>query len=445
MKVKKQSKTKIVVMGLGYIGLPTAAMFAEKGFQVVGVDVKKDIVENINQGEIHIEEPGLRKLVSRNVEKGNLKAKFRPEGADVFVIAVPTPLTEEKHPHMKYVKEAIRTINPFLEKNNLVIIESTIAPCTTKEVVIPELKKTGLKIGSEVLVAHCPERVLPGMIIKELIQNNRVIGGIDKNSALRAAEIYRSFVAGEMYLTDVTTAEMVKLMENSFRDVNIALANEIAKIAGEIGIDVWEAIKLANKHPRVNYHLPGPGVGGHCLAVDPWFIVKKAPLQSRMIKLARNINDSMPSFVFNFVMEKLTNIKAPRVSILGISYKKNVDDIRRSPIIELIKIFRREGIALTVHDPYASNKIPDRIYRERSRVFNESDCLLLAVDHDVFSNLNPHEIAGKMRNKIIIDTRNFLNNKRWEQAGFSVFKLGNNSEFNWSKTVNEKKYYRKSI
>src|SRR6056297_1417341 len=307
---------KICVIGLGYIGLPTATMFAVSGYKVVGVDVKKDVVETINQGNIHIEEPGLSEMVKGAVSKGNLKASTKPEESDVYIIAVPTPLTQDKKIELKYLKNAIESLEKVLKKGDTVIVESTIAPRTTEDFILPILEEMGFDPKKDLYLSHCPERVLPGQIINELMNNNRVIGGVTEKAALKAKEVYESFVKGEMYITDATTAEMVKLMENTFRDVNIALVNELAKISKKVKIDIWEAVELANKHPRVNLHKPGPGVGGHCLAIDPWFIIEKAPKKSKIIKLSRDTNNSMPDFVVNEIEDKIKAFKNPKVAIL---------------------------------------------------------------------------------------------------------------------------------
>jgi len=294
---------KMCVLGLGYVGLPTASMFATHGFSVTGVDTNHKIIEGINTGEVHIKEPGLRAFVHDALRTGNLKVQETPEKADIFIICVPTPITREKKADLEYVKSASESILPFLEKGCLVVIESTVPPGTTTNVVIPMLERTGLKTGRDFYVAYCPERVMPGNILKEMIENDRMIGGIDDSSGHYAKKIYQAFVKGHIYLTDTVTAEFVKLIENTYRDVNIALANELALIAEESKIDVWNAISLANKHPRVNIHRPGPGVGGHCIGVDPYFLVEKSPKHSRLIQLSREI------------VKKLSNLKVhPRQS-----------------------------------------------------------------------------------------------------------------------------------
>ena len=291
---------KICVLGLGYIGLPTAAVLATHGFSVVGVDVNAAVVGTINNGGIHIKEPGLNTLVQAAIKSGNLVVRTRPETADAFIIAVSTPL-KNREADLSYVKSAAESIVPYLERGNLVILESTVPPKTTEELLIPILEQTKLRAGEDFYLAHCPERVLPGNILKEIIENDRIIGGINPESAVKAKDLYSTFVSGIIYLTDATTAEMVKVIENTYRDVNIALANELSRICMKLGMNVWEVIELANKHPRVNLLSPGPGVGGHCLAVDPWFVVEKAPQVAKLIRLSRGINDEQPQFVVSMI------------------------------------------------------------------------------------------------------------------------------------------------
>ncbi len=424
-------KGKIVIMGLGYIGLPTATMFAISGYKVVGVDLQSAVVETINRGKIHIEEPGLAEMVKGAIQEKNLKAALEPEKADAFIIAVPTPLTDEKRANLEYVRNAAHEITPYLEKGNLVIVESTISPRTTLDIVVPELEKSGLAAGSEFFVAHCPERVLPGNIIYELAHNNRVIGGINEESALKARKLYKSFVKGEMHLTDVTTAEITKLMENTYRDVNIALANELAQIAKDVNVDILEAIKLANKHPRVNIHQPGPGVGGHCIAIDPWFIVESSPENAELIKLARNINDNMPAFVVENLLKLLPDIYNPKVSIFGITYKGNVDDLRESPVLEIIELLEQQGINLALHDPHVKKSYLN--LKSIKEAVRYSDCIVIGADHDEFKDLNPARIKNLMRSNIIYDTKDIIDKNRWEKAGFTVYKLGDYSYFDWYK------------
>src|SRR5699024_2573046 len=326
------NQPKICVIGLGYIGLPTSAMFATHGCEVIGVDINGKVVEALSKGKTIIEEPYLDIMVQAAVRSGHLKAKTEPEKADAFIITVPTPITEDKKADMSYVISATEMIVPYLEKGDIVVLESTSPTGTVEELVIPILEKSGLEIGKELYVGHSPERVLPGKILWELVNNNRIVGGVNKISAERIKDLYKIFVNADIFLTTATTAEMCKTMENTFRDVNIALANELAKISEEAGINAWDVIELCNKHPRVNIHQPGPGVGGHCLAVDPWFIIEKNPELANIIELSRKTNDNMPGHVLNRIDEILKDVEGTKkVSILGITYKPNIDDTRESP------------------------------------------------------------------------------------------------------------------
>jgi UDP-N-acetyl-D-mannosaminuronic acid dehydrogenase len=415
---------KICVIGLGYIGLPTSAMFATHGFQVVGVDINQTIVDNLNQGKIIIEEPYLDILVQAAVRSGNLMADTQPQEADAFIIAVPTPITSDKKADMSYVVAATESIVPYLKKGNMVILESTSPTGTVENLMLPILQKSGLNIYEDLYVGHSPERVLPGQIMNELIYNNRIIGGIHRKAAEKIRDLYKAFVNGEIFVTDATTAEMCKMMENTYRDVNIALANELAKICENTGINAWEVIELCNKHPRVNLHQPGPGVGGHCLAVDPWFIVEKNPDLAQIIKLSRETNDSMPLHILDNIEVILHNIKGKKkVTILGITYKPNIDDIRESPIIELIHLLKQKtDIEVIVYDPHVRN-FPNNVTQPLQAVEN-SDLIVLAVNHNEFSKLPFNEMGWKMRHKIIYDTRSCLDKETLESFGFDYYLLG---------------------
>lgn len=413
---------RVCVMGLGYIGLPTASVLATNGFQVLGVDVGARIVETVNAGNIHIEEPGLHTIVRAAIGSGNLRASLEPEKADVFFIAVPTPLTSDKKADMSYVCQAAEHIVPFLEKGNLVILESTSPPGTCRDLLKPILEKSGLEVGRDIHLAHCPERVLPGKILKELIENDRVVGGYDKIAAQQARDIYASFVEGEIFLTDVTTAEMVKVIENTFRDVNIALANEVALICESLGIDFGEVARLANRHPRVNVHTAGPGVGGHCISVDPWFLVEQFPDTAKIIHLARQRNDDMPHHVAKRTMELLDGVASPKVAVLGLAFKGNVDDMRESPSLEVIRLLEERGVALAVHDPFVKSAPVDLLPLETC--FDGADCLLLLTDHNDYKYLNPRQVIRLMRKPVLFDTRNLLDREDWRDAGFVVRVLG---------------------
>ena len=410
----------ICVLGLGYIGLPTASLFATHGHKVVGVDVNDKIVETINAGEIHIEEPGLFTLARAAVGSGNLRAASEPAVSDVYIICVPTPLKPDKTCDLHYVEEATRSILPILKKGDLIILESTSPPGTTRDVLAPMLAGTGLDIGRDIHLAHCPERVLPGRILKELIENPRIIGGITPESAEVTAELYKGLVEGPIYLTDCTTAELAKIMENTYRDVNIALANELGHLCESLGISAWEVIELANKHPRVSLHSPGPGVGGHCISVDPWFLVEKFPDDAKIINLSRQTNDSQPEHVVNRAMQILADagVKKPRVTIFGVSYKGNVDDVRESPALEIIGMLN-EKVDLVVYDPHVKGGVGHEISNLEESV-TDSDMILIVADHSDFRFLAPEELGRKMRTKILLDTRNFLDRERFREAGFDV-------------------------
>jgi len=310
----------------------------------------------------HIKEPGLNTLVEVRIKSGNLKVQNSPEEADVFIIAVPAPVTKDKKADLQFVKSAAESILPILRKENLVILESTSPPGTTKDFLAPILARSGLKIGEEVYLAYCPERVLPGRILEELIENDRVIGGINLKSAQKAQELYKTFVTGHIFLTDATTAEMVKLMENTYRDVNIALANEFALICEKLGINVWEAIELANKHPRVNIHKPGPGVGGHCIPIDPWFIVALAPETARLIRTARDVNDSKPEHVLNKIRDAINTFSMAHpeksssdvtVALFGLTFKPDTDDLRESPSVKIVWALEEQGVGrILAVEPY---------------------------------------------------------------------------------------------
>lgn len=413
---------KICVVGLGYIGLPTASIFASNGFEVFGVDVNPTVVEIINNGDIHIEEPGLKTVVQAAIRSGNFKAGTVPVEADAYILAVPTPITHDKKADLSYVEAAARSILPKLRKGNLVILESTSPPLTTVNVLIPILEETGLRVGEDLFVAYSPERVLPGRILKELISNSRIIGGVNSQSAEVARGLYASFVEGEIFVSDSTTAEMVKLVENTFRDVNIALANELAVICGQLGINALDVIHLANKHPRVNLHRPGPGVGGHCISVDPWFLVERFPNDSRIIGLSRRINDEMPYRVASLVMDYTNHIKNPKITVLGVSYKGNVDDTRESPALAIIAGLVQAGLEVSIYDPHV--RYFDYELSGLEAAFQNSDCVLLVADHEEFRYLNPAELHNLVRSPLVIDTRGFLSLGLWQQAGFECLQLG---------------------
>jgi len=422
---------KICIIGLGYIGLPTAAMFATHGHEVLGVDVNKKVIDALNEGRIIIEEPFLDEIVSGAVKQGSLRASTEPEVSDVFIICVPTPINPDKTADLSFVESGTRKILPYLKKGDIVILESTSPPGTTRDFVGSILKEAGFVPGEDILLAYCPERVLPGRILAELKENNRIVGGVNEKSALEVKKLYECFVEGEIYTTEATTAEMCKLMENTYRDVNIALANELAMICEKIGVNAWEVIKYANKHPRVNLHMPGPGVGGHCIAVDPWFIVEKQPETAKIINLARHTNDGMPHYVLGKIRELTRDIVGrKKICILGVTYKPNIDDMRESPVIELIGLLKDSGdfetVAVDRHVDYEGSK-----ERDLYGAVSGSHLLVLAVNHREFADVDFARIRNLMAVPRVLDTRNFWDMNRVEAAGLEFNLLG------WGRKVNE--------
>jgi UDP-N-acetyl-D-mannosaminuronic acid dehydrogenase len=398
----KIDQKKIVVMGLGYIGLPTASLLATKGHQVLGVDINRETIDTINQGKIHIVEPDLDILVKSAVGSGNMRASLTPEEADIFVLAVPTPFKDGHVPDITYVESATRTIAPFIAKGSLVILESTSPVGTTERIRDILAEERPDLDASSFYLAHCPERVLPGQIIKELVENDRIIGGIDQPSRKKTAEFYKSFVSGKVLVTDARTAEMAKLTENSFRDVNIAFANELSLICDKLGINVWELIELANRHPRVNILQPGPGVGGHCIAVDPWFIVAAAPEEAKLIRTAREVNDSKPQWVINKVLAKAERFKKPVIGCLGLAFKANIDDLRESPALDITRKLIASGVGeVLACEPNVNGDFKEFPLYDLSHVLKEADILVVLVDHEEFKGID----RELLKEKVLIDTR----------------------------------------
>lgn len=393
--------TKVCVMGLGYIGLPTASLLATKGFKVHGVDVASNVVETINRGGIHIVEPDLDILVKSAVNSGNLTASLTPEDSDVFIIAVPTPLREDKSPNLSFIEQAVAAIKGHVQPGNLVILESTSPVGTTDELVARALAAEGLRVGKDVFVAHCPERVLPGRILTELVENDRIVGGVDEESTQVAVEFYESFVRGEVLPTESKVAEMAKLAENSFRDVNIAYANELSMICEREKINPWDVIALANRHPRVDILNPGPGVGGHCIAVDPWFVIHRNPELAQLTLAARNINDAKPGWVIDRVRKHAERFKRPVIGCLGLAFKADVDDLRESPALDIVRELTEQDIGeLLVCEPNLSQH-PDFDLVDVPTVLARSDILLVLVDHRPFKRIP----AAQVKEKVVIDTR----------------------------------------
>ena len=405
-------KQKIIVMGLGYIGLPTASMLATKGHQVVGVDVNAATVQTINAGHIHIVEPDLDILVRSAIHSGNLKASTEPEQGDTFIIAVPTPFkqigTNPKAPDLSYVEAAARAITPYLRAGNLIILEST-SPVGTTELIERIALDARPELVGKIHAAHCPERVLPGQILRELVDNDRIVGGTTPAASRAAEQLYKTFCNGTIHLTDSRTAELAKLVENSFRDVNIAFANELSTICDHLNIDVWQTIALANRHPRVNILQPGPGVGGHCIAVDPWFIVSSAPEQSRLIKTAREVNDAKPHWVVSKVKAAAARFKNPVIGCLGLTFKANIDDLRESPALGIVQTLIAQNVGTVLAcDPNVPPGKLDMALHPLEAVLKEADILLLLVDHREFRGIDAELLQGK----VVIDTKGVLSNPR---------------------------------
>jgi UDP-N-acetyl-D-mannosaminuronic acid dehydrogenase len=390
---------KICVIGLGYIGLPTASLLGTKGFKVTGVDTSKYIVETINNGGVHIVEPELDVMVKSAINSGNMNAVQIPVEADIFIIAVPTPFNENKEPNIDHVHSACIAIANVLKENNLIILESTSPIGTTKKI-----KKWIMEIRSDLknfYVAHCPERVLPGKILFELVENDRIVGGVNQKSTIKAVEFYQKFVSGKIYATNANTAELCKLVENSYRDVNIAFANELSMICDQHKINVWELIRLANHHPRVNILQPGPGVGGHCIAVDPWFIVAAAKDTAHLIKTARDVNDSKPDWIVSQIIMKAKLQANPVIGCLGVTYKADVDDIRESPALLIIKKLQKLNIGeILACEPNLNESSIISLISIKD-ILSKANILVLLVDHKEFKELSLEQLQGKT----IVDTR----------------------------------------
>jgi len=409
------STTRIAVYGLGYVGLPVAAVLASRGFEVTGVDVSPRIVDTINGGKIHIVEPDLEMVVRAAVSSGKLRATMDAGPADVFIIAVPTPFTNDKQPDVSYIHKAVEAIGPHLKKGDLVVLEST-SPVGMTEKIRDwiEERRPDLEVPqadndeADIHVAHCPERVLPGSVLRELVDNDRIIGGISVRCAEHAAELYQNFVRGEIHVTNARTAELAKLVENAFRDVNIAFANELSNICDELDINVWELISLANKHPRVNILSPGPGVGGHCIAVDPWFIIAASPGRSKVIRAAREVNDGKPEIVIEKVKAAARKLRAPVIACFGLSYKRDIDDLRESPAMHIVEQLARDEVGqLLIVEPNLKT-LPENLagngaarLADIKEAMVEADVIVLLVDHRQFKRID----RDLLKPKIVIDTR----------------------------------------
>lgn len=402
-------KPDVCVVGLGYIGLPTAAIFAEKGKQVHGVDVSPKTVAAVNSGKVPFVEPDLGDYVARAVTSGTLTASTEPVAASVYIIAVPTPFNDDHSADLSYIESATRAVAKHLTGDELLILESTSPPGATQrmaDVVAeerPDLSNSGIKF------AHCPERVLPGKVMIELVSNDRIVGGITPEAAEEARDLYEIFCEGEILMTNATTAEMAKLVENSFRDVNIAFANELSIISDRLGIDVWELIELANHHPRVNILQPGPGVGGHCIAVDPWFIVAAAPEEAKLIRTAREVNDSKPRYLIDRIRAASEDAEQPTVAMLGLAFKPNIDDLRESPALQIVHDYADANPSSRVLavEPHVA-ELPDKLaglsnvrLTPTDEALDAADVVVVLVDHDAFQSIPFERVAEKK----IVDSR----------------------------------------
>jgi UDP-N-acetyl-D-mannosaminuronic acid dehydrogenase len=419
MKTELSFKT-VSVIGLGYIGLPTAAVIASRGIKVIGVDVNQKAVDTINAGKIHIVEPDLDIVVRGVVSTGNLRATTTPEPAEAFMIAVPTPFHHSEDgshkPNLDYIKSAAFAIAPVLEKGNLVILEST-SPVGATEKLAGWLAEARLDLSfpqdkgdaADINVAHCPERVLPGHVLQELVSNDRVIGGMSKACSDRAVELYKTFVRGECIITNARTAEMAKLTENSFRDVNIAFANELSVICDKLKINVWELIKLANRHPRVDILSPGPGVGGHCIAVDPWFIVDSCPEEANIIRQARLTNDAKPFYLIDKIIEAADQFKKPVIACLGLAFKADIDDLRESPALQIVEELAKRNIGeiIAVEPNINDSEMPTSLVESKvelaslENALEKANVVVVLVDHKKIKAAGAEQFADK----VVIDTR----------------------------------------
>lgn len=415
---------KICVVGLGYIGLPTAAMLASRGHEVVGYDVNERVVAAVNAGQAHFHEPDLQMLLAAAVKTGQLRAESSPVTADYYIIAVPTPVRPGGAPDMSYVEKASSAIAPTLKAGSTVILEST-SPVGSTEMVAevlraarPDLSFPRYKddmVDADVAVCHCPERILPGQMVRELVQNDRIVGGLTESCARKALELYQEFVTGTCYVTDSRAAELVKLSENAFRDVNIAFANELSMICEKLEVDVWQVRELANKHPRVSILEPGAGVGGHCIAVDPWFIVNSAPDEARLIRMARVVNDDKPHRIVERVTALADRFKNAVVACYGITYKPDVDDLRESPALEIVEALSKvSGLKVLVCEP-TLEALPPSLQKQKNvelvdpgRAQRESDIVVFLVGHRQFKRLDPNQFL----NKVVVDSIGLISRPR---------------------------------
>ncbi|RKY15787.1 MAG: UDP-N-acetyl-D-mannosamine dehydrogenase [Planctomycetota bacterium] len=410
---------EVMVYGLGYVGLPTAALMATAGYRVYGYDTNSEIIKTLKEGDVHIEEAGLKTLLRAAIESGNLKVVSEPRQSDAHIICVPTPVVDGRA-DLSAVKKVSETIAGLIRRGDLVVLESTVPPRTTETVVAEIIRrKSGLTAGRDFYLAYCPERVLPGKILSELVHNDRLIGGFDKESAQVAASLYSRFVDGALIKCGCLEAEIAKLAENTYRDVNIAFANELARICHSLNADVWRVIDLANRHPRVSILRPGAGVGGHCIPVDPWMLTGFT--RTHLIQAARHINDTQPHFIANSIAEILN--PESRVVLLGLTYKENVDDTRNAPSEVLADALSQKGFSMRFCDPYVRKFRGEEVFASVVEAAQDADMLLFVVAHDEWLRLAPAELAKIMRRRLVYDATGKVDSAVWRSQGFEFHGL----------------------
>jgi UDP-N-acetyl-D-mannosaminuronic acid dehydrogenase len=435
-KIRERSCT-VGVIGLGYVGLPMAALFASRGFRVLGSDLRREVVEAVNQGRSPIREVGLEDLLAEGVREGRLTATTENREvvrkSDLLLVIVQTPIDERTHrPDLRALKGACRSIAEGDPKGKLIVIESTLPPSTMEGVLLPLLESTGRIGGMDFGLAYSPERAIPTRTLEEIQTNSRNVGGLDETSACLAAELYRQITSGEVFTADLTTVEVVKLIENTYRDVNIALANEIALLCEKLGVDALEAIQMANCHPRVQIHYPGPGVGGHCIPKDPYFLLQRGEELGRdlpLIRTARKINEEMPHHILQKIEEALKGVEKPlegsKIAVLGIAYKGNTDDVRGTPSRPVIEKLREARCEVFSHDPFVGQDFGGKFSNDLEAVVKGSDCLVVMTDHDCYRNLDMERLAYLMgESKIIVDGRRVIDPTEAEERGFQYYGVG---------------------
>lgn len=417
---------EVCVLGLGYVGLPTASLLAGSGFQVLGVDIDSRITTALNEGRTRLKEAGLSMLVSAACQSRNLVASTQPEASHTFIICVPTPTQADHRADLSAVESAARSILPFLRRGNLVILESTSPVGTTRGVVGRILAESGLRPGVDFDLAYCPERVLPGNTLAELVNNDRIIGGVTPASAEAAKGIYDRFSQGKISLTDDLTAELCKLMENTYRDVNIALSNVFSRICEDVGIDAWKAIDLANLHPRVNILKPGPGVGGHCIPVDPWFLIDQFPNDTQLLRQAREVNEGQSERILDRLLATGELESGQRLAILGAAYKADIDDARESPALLLAEKAREAGLTVVLHDPLVEpgSRNGFEVVSDLEAALDGAAAAVLITEHKCYRALSSKVFLERMKGRLVADTRNVLNHAAFRRAGFTVLATG---------------------